>query len=98
MATGESKGGRAHHLIDAKFGARELRQLGEKELGYLKEVLAGDTLSNYLSEDSMTRRFEEAFAKKVGVKKAMAKNSAMSGLVEAVSVSVMSASTTFVQL
>ena len=87
MASNEAKGGRTHHLIDTEFGARELRKLGEPELTYLKEVLAGDTLSNYLSEQSMTRRFEEAFARKVGAKKAMAKNSAMSGLVEAVSVS-----------
>ena len=83
----EKVGQRAHHLIDTKFGARELRKLGEPELTYLAEVLRGDTLSNYISETSMTRRFEEAFAKKVGAKKAMAKNSAMSGLVEAVSVS-----------
>jgi perosamine synthetase len=83
----ENVGQRAHHLIDTKFAARELRKLGEPELTYLAEVLRGDTLSNYISETSMTRRFEEAFAKKVGAKKAMAKNSAMSGLVEAVSVS-----------
>ena len=49
--------------------------------------MQGDTLSNYISEQSLTRRFEEAFAGKVGVAKAMAKSSAMSGLFEAVSVS-----------
>lgn len=49
--------------------------------------MRGETLSNYVSEISMTRRFEEAFARKVGAGKTMAKNSAMSGLVEAVSVS-----------
>ena len=87
MAQEEKKGARAHHLIDTKFAARELRSLGEKELGYLAEVMRGETLSNYISETSMTRRFEEAFARKVGAKKAMAKNSAMSGLAEAVSVS-----------
>ncbi|MEW5814274.1 MAG: DegT/DnrJ/EryC1/StrS family aminotransferase [Spirochaetota bacterium] len=87
MGKQQEIGGRAHHLIDTKFGARELRKLGEPELTYLTEVLNSDTLSNYVSETSMTRRFEEAFAKKVGAKKAMAKNSAMSGLVEAVSVS-----------
>ncbi len=75
------------HKIDLKFGARELRQLGERELYYLRQVMEGETLSNYISPDSMTRRFEEAFAKKIGARKAMAKNSAMSGLCEAVSVS-----------
>ncbi len=87
MAKKEEIGTRAHHLIDTKFGARELRRLGEREMAYLAEVMEGDSLSNYVSESSMTRRFEEAFARKVGAKKAMAKNSAMSGLVEAVSVS-----------
>lgn len=76
-----------YHLIDLKFAARELRQLGDLEMKYLSEVMAGETLSNYISEESLTRRFEDAFARKVGSKKAMAKNSAMSGLVEAVSVS-----------
>jgi dTDP-4-amino-4,6-dideoxygalactose transaminase len=76
-----------YHLIDLEFAARELRQLGDAELRYLKEVMDGETLSNYISPQSMTRRFEEAFAARVGAKKAMAKNSAMSGLVEAVSVS-----------
>jgi perosamine synthetase len=83
----EEVGERAHHLIDTRFGARELRKLGEAEMSYLAEVINGETLSNYISEKSMTRRFEDAFAKKVGAKKAMAKNSAMSGLVEGVSVS-----------
>ena len=87
MSKQEEVGKRAHHLIDTEFGARELRKLGEPELTYLAEVMRGDTLSNYLSEQSMTRRFEEAFAQKLGAKKAMAKNSAMAGLVEGVSVS-----------
>jgi perosamine synthetase len=86
MAKTEKAGSRAHHLIDTRFGARELRQLGEKEMEYLAEVMRGETLSNYASESSMTRRFEDAFAKRIGAKKAMAKNAAMSGLVEAVSV------------
>jgi len=83
----EEVGSRAHHKIDLEFGGRELRKLGEPEMTYLAEVMRGNTLSNYINETSMTRRFEEAFAKKVGAKKAMAKNSAMAGLVEAVSVS-----------
>jgi perosamine synthetase len=83
----EKAGKRTYHLIDTMFAARELRTLGEPELTYLNEVLRGGVLSNYIGETSMTRRFEEAFAKKVGIRKAMAKNSAMSGLVEAVSVS-----------
>jgi perosamine synthetase len=87
MANTEKTGGRAHHLIDTRFGARELRRLGEREMAYLAEVMQGETLSNYASVDSMTRRFEDAFARRVGARKAMAKNSAMSGLVEAVSVS-----------
>lgn len=79
--------GKDYHLIDLKFAARKLRKLGEPEMKYLGEVMQGETLSNYISEESMTRRFESAFARKVGAKKAMAKNSAMSGLCEAVSVS-----------
>jgi hypothetical protein len=67
MPDKEKEGQRAHHLIDTKFGARELRNLGEPELTYLAEVLRGDTLSNYISESSMTRRFEEA-AKRSGEK------------------------------
>ncbi len=76
-----------YHLINLQFGAHELRRLGELELKYLAEVMQGETLSNYISEQSLTRRFEEAFAARVGVKKAMAKSSAMSGLFEAASVS-----------
>lgn len=76
-----------YHLIDLNFAARELRKLGEEEMANLRQVIEGDTLSNYISEDSMTRRFEDAFAARVGAKKAMAKNSAMAGLCEAVSVS-----------
>ncbi len=76
-----------YHLIDLNFAARELRSLGDQELKYLAEVMQGETLSNYISEKSMTRRFEDAFAAKVGARKAMAKNAAMSGLCEAVSVS-----------
>jgi len=76
-----------YHLIDLNFAARELRKLGEAEMRYLGEVMQGETLSNYITEDSMTRRFEDAFARRVGARKAMARNSAMSGLVEAVSVS-----------
>jgi len=79
--------GQDWHLIDLEFAARKLRKLGEPELKYLAEVLRGETLSNYINEQSMTRRFEEAFARKIGAKKAMAKNAAMSGLCEAVSVS-----------
>ena len=80
-------GNEEYHLIDLNFAARKLRQLGKQELAYLKEVIDGETLSNYISEQSLTRRFEEAFANKTGAKKAMAKSSAMSGLMEAVSVS-----------
>ncbi len=76
-----------YHLIDLNFAARELRKLGDAEMKYLAEVMQGETLSNYISESSMTRRFEDAFAKRVGAARAMAKNSAMSGLCEAVSVS-----------
>lgn len=83
----KTAGTRSYHLIDTEFAARELRKLGEQELQYLAEVMQSGTLSNYISEESMTRRFEEAFAAKIGAKKAMAKNSAMAGLCEAVSVS-----------
>jgi len=74
-------------LIDTEFAARELRKLGEQELANLSEVMELGSLSNYISEDSLTRRFEEAFARKIGAAKAMAKSSAMAGLCEAVSVS-----------
>jgi dTDP-4-amino-4,6-dideoxygalactose transaminase len=87
MSEKNKLGEEGFHLLDLNFATRELRQLGELEMAYLKEVMDGETLSNYVNEQSMTRRFEEAFAKRVGAKKAMAKNSAMSGLVEAVSVS-----------
>lgn len=80
-------GNRKHHLIDTEFAARELRRLGAEEMKYLGEVMNGETLSNYISEHSLTRRFEEAFARKTGTKKAMAKSSAMTALAEAVSVS-----------
>jgi perosamine synthetase len=80
-------GDRPYHLIDTDFAARELRKLGPDELQYVDEVLRSGTLSNYISEESLTRRFEEAFAAKIGARKAMAKSSAMSGLIEAVSVS-----------
>jgi len=76
-----------YHLIDLNFAARDLRKLGDLEMKYLGEVMQGETLSNYISENSMTRRLEDAFAKRVGAAKAMAKNSAMAGLCEAVSVS-----------
>lgn len=83
----KAAGKRPHHLIDVEFAARELRKLGNDELQYLAEVMQSGTLSNYINEESMTRRFEEAFAAKIGAQKAMAKNSAMAGLCEAVSVS-----------
>lgn len=80
-------GAKSYHLIDTDFAARELRTLGQEELANLATVMEMGSLSNYLSEDSLTRRFEEAFADKIGATKAMAKSSAMSGLFEAVSVS-----------
>ncbi len=75
------------HLIDYSFAAEELRKYGEVELKYLSEVIKSGILSNCLGDGKMSQRFESAFAKKVGAKNAMAKNNAMSGLVEAVSVS-----------
>ncbi len=80
-------GKRKHHLIDTEFAARQLRKLGKEEMNYLQEVMNGETLSNYIAEESLTRRFEDAFARKTGTKKAMAKSSCMTGLAEAVSVS-----------
>ena len=49
--------------------------------------MRGNPFSNCISEQSMTRRFKEAFAKKAGDRKSVAKNSPMAGLVEAVSIS-----------
>ncbi|MHB9036186.1 MAG: DegT/DnrJ/EryC1/StrS family aminotransferase [Armatimonadota bacterium] len=83
----KANGDAFQHLINLDFGARELRNYGELEMKYLKEVLEGNSLSSWIHPDSMTHRFEEAFAKKIGAKAAMGKTNAQAGLVEAVSVS-----------
>jgi dTDP-4-amino-4,6-dideoxygalactose transaminase len=54
---------------------------------YLKEVLDSGRLGWYHEEGSMTTRFEEAFAKKVGTRFGIARSSAMTALAQAVSVS-----------
>jgi len=61
------------------------RSFGEPEYGYLKEVLASGKLGWF--EGGMITRFEEAFAKKVGARYGIARNSAMTALAQAVSVS-----------
>jgi perosamine synthetase len=63
------------------------RVFGELELGYLQEVLASGKLGWYHEPESMTARFERAFAAKVGVRYGIARNSAMTALAQAVSVS-----------
>jgi len=63
------------------------RIFGDLELGYLWEVLESGKLGWYHEEGSVTTRLEEAFAKKIGVGYAVARNSAMTTLAQAVSVS-----------
>lgn len=65
--------------------AKEIRKFDEKELNYLKEVLASGLLSSLDGE--MVKRFEKAFAKFTGAKFALARSNAMLALAEAVSVS-----------
>jgi dTDP-4-amino-4,6-dideoxygalactose transaminase len=55
------------------------RTFGEEELGLLKEVLASGKISS-LYEGKMTPRFEREFARMIGAKYAIARNSAMSVL------------------
>jgi len=63
------------------------RVFGDLEMQYLKDVLDSGRLGWYHEEGSMTTRFEEAFARKVGTRFAVARNSAMTALAQAVSVS-----------
>ncbi|NLE46108.1 MAG: hypothetical protein GX620_15420 [Chloroflexi bacterium] len=63
------------------------REFGELELGYLREVLASGHLGWYHEENSMTTRLERAFAEKTGVGYGIARNSAMTALAQAVSIS-----------
>ena len=63
------------------------RVFGDLEMQYLKEVLDSGKLGWYHEEGSMTTRFEQAFAQKVGAKFGIARNSAMTALAQAVSVS-----------
>lgn len=61
------------------------RVFDEVEVGYLKEVLASGKLG--WAQGGMVTRFEEAFARLVGSRHAVARNSAMTGLAQAVSIS-----------
>ena len=61
------------------------RVFGELELGYVKEVLDSGQLG--WAEGRMVTRLEKAFAAKVGVRYGIARNSAMTALAQAVSVS-----------
>lgn len=61
------------------------RVFGETEMQYFSEVLASRQLG--WREGGMVTRFEQAFAAKVGCSHAIARNSAMSALAEAVSIS-----------
>jgi len=63
------------------------RVFGDLEMQYLKDVLDSGRLGWYHEEGSMTTRFEEAFARKVGARFGIARNSAMTALAQAVSVS-----------
>lgn len=61
------------------------RVFDDLELGYVKEVLASKQLG--WRDGGMVTRFEEAFAKKLGARYAIGRNSAMTALAQAVSVS-----------
>ncbi len=61
------------------------RVFGETEMQYFSEVLASGQLG--WREGGLVTRFEQAFAQKVGSSYAIARNSAMSALAEAVSIS-----------
>jgi len=63
------------------------RVFDDLELGYLREVLESGKLGWYHEEGSMTTRLEQAFAKMVGVRHAIARNSAMTALAQAVAIS-----------
>lgn len=63
------------------------RVFGDLEMGYLKAVLDSGRLGWYHEEGSMTTRFEEAFAKRVGAKFGVTRNSAMTAIAQAVSIS-----------
>lgn len=62
-----------------------MRIFGEKEIGYVREVLESGRLG--WNREGMTGRFEKAFAEFVGAKHAISRNSAMTGLAQAVSCS-----------
>jgi perosamine synthetase len=61
------------------------RTFDELELGYLREVLESGKLG--WQQGGMVTKFEEAFAKLVGTRYAIGRNSAATGLAQAVSVS-----------
>ena len=63
------------------------RVFDDLELGYLKAVLDSGKLGWYHEEGSMTTRFEEAFAKRTGATFGVTRNSAMTAIAQAVSIS-----------
>lgn len=71
--------------IVGRVNPKDIRTFDAKEMKYMKQVIDKGELG--LVPDGMVVRFEKAFAKYTGAKVAMARNNAMSGLCEAVSVS-----------
>src|SRR6185437_6975674 len=61
------------------------RVFDDLELDYVKDVLASGKLG--WVDGGMVTRFEQAFARMVGSRFAVARNSAMTGLAQAVSIS-----------
>ena len=61
------------------------REFGDLETQYFKEVLESSQMG--WAEGGMVTRFENAFAKKIGAKFGVARNSAMTALAQAVSIS-----------
>jgi dTDP-4-amino-4,6-dideoxygalactose transaminase len=62
-----------------------MRIFDEREIGYVREVLASGLLGWH--REGMTGRFERAFAEFVGARHAISRNSAMTALAQAVSCS-----------
>ena len=69
------------------------RIFGDLEIKYVREVLDSGRLG--WQAEGMVTRFEEAFAKRVSARFGIARNSAMTGLAQAISVSEAGVGTKF---
>ena len=73
--------------MDYASFAKRIRGFDDLERKYFNEVLENGQLSIFFNENSMVRRFQDAFQKKTGAKFALARNNGMCALAEAVSIS-----------